>query len=89
MNLYERILALEEHSDAIIHRLADFKRFFADSSLRPSKVKRLMELKAWPLVKENERDPDESKVISSLLFDIFIYILSMQSDKNIDKELYR
>lgn len=63
MSIFDNILFIEEKAWAVTYRFTEFKKYFADATLRPQMVQKLTELKCWPLVRDNEIDPDESKVL--------------------------
>ena len=67
MSVADSLIILEEHSSALLQRIADFKVGLSHDSTKPEVLKTLEENKLWPLTKDNDIDPDNSKVRLSIL----------------------
>ncbi|KAH7827452.1 putative Membrane-associated apoptosis protein [Monocercomonoides exilis] len=62
VNIIDRLIILNEHSNALLLRLSDFKAYCDCPQYQPPVIQQLQQAKCWPLTSFNEVDPDQSKM---------------------------
>jgi hypothetical protein len=72
MSIADRFIILDEHSEALVLQLVEFKYSFSSPALAPPIVRKLREANAWPLYNVDTFTEDVLKVHSS----IFSHVLT-------------